>query len=292
MAASDRPLTLRAVRDWWTKGLLPRPQRRGLGRGVGSQTFWLDPEIVEQAKAVYDLLARHSRTYTAIIGLWLWGFPVDVKLVRTSYLKLIDRRIGRLHSQSRHAEPSDFVGAQAARIARKLVDEWQRSSDDAPVISDFVDGLLSLIYGLEGDFSGTGLAQFLQLNSSYEDKTVRAVDDCKFEIWARYLRKRLHEWISFPTQRQTLLDATDYDLERGRRVIRLALGCLVRLTPLSQRESLEELRRGALIGFGRPMLLILVKVAQEPLGQKLVNLLLRATSAAKRAPRSAQRNHP
>ena len=38
--ASDRYLSHRAARDWWTKGLLPRPQRRGIGRGRGTETFW------------------------------------------------------------------------------------------------------------------------------------------------------------------------------------------------------------------------------------------------------------
>ena len=79
MTRSGRNVTPRAARDWWSKGLLPPPQRRSLGRRKGTETVWTESRIVEQAKTTYDLLALHSRTYTALTGLWLLGFPVDLK---------------------------------------------------------------------------------------------------------------------------------------------------------------------------------------------------------------------
>jgi hypothetical protein len=91
MARSQRHLTPRAARDWWVKVLLPRPRRRGLGRTRGTETFWIEARVVEQAKATHDLLARHGRTYTALIGLWLLGFPIELKLVRPAWMELIAR---------------------------------------------------------------------------------------------------------------------------------------------------------------------------------------------------------
>ena len=91
MEQSGRHLTPRTARSWWTKGLLPRPQRRGLGRARGTETFWLDPDVIDQTKAAYDLLAGHSRTYTALIGLWLLCFPIELKLIRKAWHKLIER---------------------------------------------------------------------------------------------------------------------------------------------------------------------------------------------------------
>ena len=64
MEASGRYFSERKARDWWTKGLLPRPRRDWPGRGRGSVTFWTDPRISQQARAAYDLLTAHPRADT------------------------------------------------------------------------------------------------------------------------------------------------------------------------------------------------------------------------------------
>jgi hypothetical protein len=116
MERSQRHLTPRAARDWWTKGLLPRPRRHGLGRQKGTETFWVESRVLEQAKATHDLLARHSRAYTALIGLWLFGFPIELKLVRTAWMKLIVRNQPRQHRRAGDAPLGEAVGELAARL--------------------------------------------------------------------------------------------------------------------------------------------------------------------------------
>src|SRR5260221_3191778 len=93
MEASGRHLTQRKARDWWTKGLLPRPKRRSLGRAKGTETFWDTPDVLRQAREAYDVLARHARTDIALLHLWLLGIPVEFRTVRSGYLELNSRHL-------------------------------------------------------------------------------------------------------------------------------------------------------------------------------------------------------
>jgi hypothetical protein len=151
MERSGHHLTPRAARDWWTKGLLPRPRRRGLGRGKGTLTFWTNPRILDQAQAADELLGRHSRTYTAIIGLWLWGFPVDPKLVRSSYLKLIDR----YHRPRDQLE--DWIAELAPKIARRVTEpRTQRPVREK--LTDAIIEFLNAFFGIQ-DIEINGIAE-------------------------------------------------------------------------------------------------------------------------------------
>src|SRR5260221_12558648 len=100
---SGHPLTRRSARDWWTKGLLPGPQRRSLGRPKGPVTFWNDPGVIAQAQAAYELLAQHGRTYTALISLWLLNFPVDLARVRDAWEQLADQTSRQINRDT-HAD--------------------------------------------------------------------------------------------------------------------------------------------------------------------------------------------
>src|SRR5258708_31717389 len=82
MEASGRYLSRRKARDWWAKGLLPRPQRHSLGRGRGSETFWTDAGVSQQARAAFDLLALHPRAAFVLLRLWTLGYPVSFRSVR------------------------------------------------------------------------------------------------------------------------------------------------------------------------------------------------------------------
>ena len=108
MASSDRYLSPRAARDWWTKGLLPRPQRRGCGRGRGTETFWTDRRVCRQARAAYDLLAAYPRANIALLSLWLLGFPVSMRSIRAIYQKQINRHFRSVRGRAGQ-QPDDVV---------------------------------------------------------------------------------------------------------------------------------------------------------------------------------------
>jgi hypothetical protein len=113
--------TATKTRDWWTKGLLPHPQRRGLGRQKGTETFWVEPRVIEQAQAAHDLLARHSRAFTAFVGLWLLGFPVELRLVRSAWAELIARNEPHRDVRSGGLPLDEAVGRLATRVGPALL---------------------------------------------------------------------------------------------------------------------------------------------------------------------------
>jgi hypothetical protein len=156
MAASGRPLTGRAVRDWWSKGLLPRPRRRGLAQGRGTETYWPDRRVAAQAEAAYDFLAMYARTYSAAVHLWLSKFPVELALVRGAY----HRMIGRHYRSMQHSDdPEDRLGALAARVSRRMVKTQRLPSAIRDDLTDLVLPFLETFFSINWVFEGEGLSE-------------------------------------------------------------------------------------------------------------------------------------
>ena len=89
----------------------PRP-------GKGTQTFWTEPGVTQRAHAAYDLLAAYPRADTAILGLWLRGFPVHLGVVRAVYRRSIGRHFRSVGGRS--GRPLDeAVGRLAEMFARQ-----------------------------------------------------------------------------------------------------------------------------------------------------------------------------
>jgi hypothetical protein len=282
MERSQRHLTPRAARDWWTKGLLPRPQRHGLGRQKGTETFWVESRVIEQAKATYDLLARHSRTYSALIGLWLLGFPIDLKLVRPAWMKLIARNLPRERTRAGNTRLAEAVGELAAKAARGLL-RPESPADIQHAATDFISEILFAFYGVDDEPATCGLADLLAATVPYWSKvTPRPMpfDDTHIE----WLIVHVRECASLPKQRETLRSATNYEFTRARRVIHVVLGALkraARRVPPGQSETLEELGRGAAIIFGRAALLPLIVILRGPSGRRIIPTLLRLSHGMK-----------
>jgi hypothetical protein len=281
MERSQRRLTPRAARDWWTKGLLPRPQRRGLGRQKGTETFWVETRVIAQAKATHDLLARHSRTYTALVGLWLSGFPIELKLVRLAWLKLILRN--RPRRTSVHNVPLiEAVGGFAAKAARGLL-RPESPADIQHAATDFLNEILSAFYGVDDEPEAHGLAELLAATVPYWSKghpQPMPFDDTHFE----WLIVHVRNWASLPKQRETLRSARNYEFTRARRIIHVVIGIFkraARRVPEGQREGLEEFGRAALIIFGRAALLPLIVILRDPSGRPIISMLLRFSRSMK-----------
>jgi hypothetical protein len=274
MAASDRHLTPRAARDWWTKGLLPKPRRHGLGRGKGTETFWTEPRIVEQAQAAYDFLAQHGRVNTALLNLWLWGFAIDLGSIRAIYRRLISRHFGwvRRHSGQR---PDGIVGDLAAMFARKIIKSHGAPTEVRNAVTDLAAPFFEIFYGVSKKLDGFGLAEYWEAvapvfgKSGFADLHPR---DDDLEAWSRYLK----EMASLPAQHAAMSSATDYELIRARRLVLLVFGYLGRMTRVGQcEEELAEFGRCLLIAFGRPAVPILIMVLRdESLRNKIVSSIL------------------
>ncbi len=252
LAASGRSLTPRAARDWWTKGLLPRPQRRGLGRGKGTETFWTTQNITEQAQAVYDLLVWRPQADVAIVGLWLLGFPVDIRRVREVY----ERAQCRVVSQP----PDDAASESAVMFVRQntKIDKIPAHAKDAGI--DLAVEFFRVFYGAEEPFESFGLEDHWNLVKPYLNSEAFAdmrLRDAEFEPYAKYLK----EMGSLPAQREAIVTASDYELTRARRFMHFVFGYIDRVARTVKRdEEIDEFGRRLLIALGATAIPILIAI--------------------------------
>jgi len=262
MAASGRPLTERAARDWWSKGLLPRPRRKGLGQGRGTETYWTDRRVAAQATAAYDFLAMHSRTYSAAVHLWLLGFPVELALVRGAYHRLVGRHFRSMHHHSQD-DPDGRLGALAAQISRHMVKTEQLPSAFRDDLTDLALPFLETFFNVNWVFEGEGLSELWEKVEPHlwDSKTSGALvlNDHRLEIAAGYLRRMG----SLPAQRDAIRSASDYELVQARRLLLFVLGHVRRMADLTaQGEILDGSCRNFVIAMSRPAVPILIEPEQ------------------------------
>jgi hypothetical protein len=278
MAATGRCLTRRAARDWWTKGLLPRPRRRSLGRGKGTETFWTEPGVAQRAHAAYDLLASYPRADTAILGLWLRGSTVPLGVVRAIYIRSIGHHFRSVGGRS--GRPLDeVVGRLAERIARQNAKTTAAPLKARYAMADLAVEFLGVFYGLDEELVSDGLAALWESATPYRgDSASRQNGWADFHLqdddlapWVRYFG----EMASLKAQRAAIATATDYELTRARRLVRLVFGFLDRLPRAAGSDGdFEEFGSRSLLAFGRPAVPILIAVLREgALRQKVVSAL-------------------
>lgn len=273
MEASGRPLPPRTARDWWTKGLLPKPRRRGLGRGKGTETFWTERRVLQQARVAYDLLEEHSRADVALQSLWLLGFPVNLCSIRFIYLSQIGRHshlFGDRTDRSSDDLVEDVVADLATKLARRLVSATPAPPKMREDLTDYVLPFLEAFYGLEEELVSGGLADLWKTAVVYlrggiagsRDLADFQPSDDDLATCAFYLK----EMASLPAQREVMTSATDYELMRARRLMLWVfgwLGRIVRATLAEDEERVEALAPRLPIVFGRPAVPILVAVLRN-----------------------------
>jgi hypothetical protein len=275
MERSQRHLTPRAARDWWTKGLLAHPQRHGLGRQKGTVTFWAEPRVIEQAKAAHDLLARHSRAYTALIGLWLLGYPIELKLVRSAWKTLIARNQPRRSARSGRIPLDEAVGRLAQTVGAAQV-RPNAPAEIKRAAVDICSELLSAFFGVDEEPATYGLAASIVETMPYWSSELSRpfpIDETHIE----WLIVHIRQWCSLPVQRKMLRSATDYEFVRARRVLRVALGFISRTArqlPTVQRKALLQ-QQVTVIVLSRPVLLPLIAVLRDPAAPLFIPALLR-----------------
>jgi hypothetical protein len=268
MEASDRYLSQRAARDWWTKGLLPRPHRRGLGRGRGTETFWTDPRVAQQAQAAYDLLADRPRADFALLGLWLLGFPISLRSIRAIYQNGISRALRSIHGCP-GKRPDDIVGNLAAAVARQLLSKNGASLDAQHAFADLAIQPLEIFFGVESELVVQGLAELWEKAVPYMGAATSQSEglaflhprDADIAMWTRYLEAM----VSLPAQQNTIRWARDYEFMRARRLVLFVFGYLDRIARAAKcnDEFIEEYGPRFPIAFGRPAVPILIAVLRD-----------------------------
>ena len=164
-------VSLRTLTDWRAKGLLPLLEKKGLGRGKGTQQGWLNPEIVDQAIATHFLLKRYSNTQAALLSLWSAGYSVPTNGAKNAWLSRLDRE---LKSHQKHAKKwggySLLISGWIKRaVKRKYVNPSIYNSLD---FSDFITEAFGLAIDPEFDFdlksTSTLIIDVFKLESTHE----------------------------------------------------------------------------------------------------------------------------
>lgn len=261
IAASGRPLSERAARDWWHKGLLPRPRRKGLGQGRGTETYWTDPRVLAQAEAAYDFLALHARTYSVAAHLWLSGFPIDLALVRGAYHRILSRHFRLLRAQN---DPDEKVSALAKKMSRELVRNGTIPNGLREALTDLALPFLEAFFSVGGPFEEYGLSELWATVGPHlwgvEGAGALALNDHQFALAVSYL-SRIG---SLEAQQDAIRSASDYELIRARRLLLFVRGYIRRLADLSDpNHSLDTHCRNFSIAVSRPGVPILVMILRE-----------------------------
>jgi hypothetical protein len=92
-------------------GLVPKCNRRFLGRGVGSTVFFYPPIAVPMIRRVVELHKAHVGVDGVFWGLWLDGYPVDV-------IRWTDQRLKGLQKKTAAVTHAD-IKAVARQMARQ-----------------------------------------------------------------------------------------------------------------------------------------------------------------------------
>jgi hypothetical protein len=111
----------RLIDDWVSAGLLDRPQRHGLGRGMGSEAWWWAPQL-----ALFLALLQHRREVTQIaplcnIPIWIWltdgDSHVPLRQVRRA-LRTWGGRVGKGSLSAAREQARRVVGVLSQAHAR------------------------------------------------------------------------------------------------------------------------------------------------------------------------------
>jgi hypothetical protein len=256
LALRGYSVTKRRVLDWAQKGLLPHPERRGLGRGRGAVFAWRNAEVVGQAVAVCDLLAEYGRVRHLYVSLWLLGHAVPLAKVCEQLAEEL-RRAGASFGDETHTG-EDVYGqlAQVAMAVAKRVasrrGSWRREADT-------IELLLSTFVGVWRPDEADLRASFTEFSGSTPG-------------WEPHrILSLVEQTLSLPALRATLDDATGSEMERARADWQFASGTLRGFTsqcPMDPSLWPAAERRLAMV-FGPWFLLVSLSVRQGGYGEML-----------------------
>jgi len=301
MEGSGRRLTPRTARNWWSFGILTRPERTGLGQGVGTVSFWRNRRVLLQAQIAYDLLGRQVSLKGAAAGLWLVGFPAPIKVVREAFVHQIAGHYRRSRGKSRDGLEEglwDVVGRFVNRDARGR--RGSRKDDQGAALHDLTGELLKLLCGVGDGVPEPGdsrqwaedtasellvgiefLAPFARLNGSSIIPSVQPETVENVVTW-------ISETASLRRQQNAVVDAQPHDWTRARRITRLAIGLLDRAYAAAS-PQLHAVNRALFtrlaVGWARLVFPVLLAVVRNPRQRQLVTrAIFSATAIVRRGP--------
>ena len=286
MATSGRHITRRGARDWWSKGLLPHPLRRGLGRGLGTETFWTDSRVLCQAQVTYDLLAQYARTDFALLSLWLLGFPIPLAAVRRIYDTLITRALRAVHERLNQL-PEDVLGGIANKAAILQAKNGSMPVSARQALSDLELEVLRIVYGLDDEPELEELADLWREVAPYLNPNASGGREFAGGNGPHdgivIVLKFVKDTASLPIQQRVMRSATDSELMRARRLVLVASGHLRRMMMVNQKNLEPWLYRLTIAIGHRAVPILVAALANKVTRRKITQSLLKVARAARRS---------
>ena len=286
MATSGRHITRRGARDWWSKGLLPHPLRRGLGRGLGTETFWTDSRVLCQAQVTYDLLAQYARTDFALLSLWLLGFPIPLAAVRRIYDTLITRALRAVHERLNQL-PEDVLGGIANKAAILQAKNGSMPVSARQTLSDLELEVLRIVYGLDDEPELEELADLWREVAPYLNPNASGGREFASGNGPHdgivIVLKFVKDTASLPIQQRVMRSATDSELIRARRLVLVASGHIRRMMMVNQKNLEPWLYRLTIAIGHRAVPILVATLRNETIRHKIAQSLLKIARAARRS---------
>lgn len=294
MEKSGRRLTSRTARNWWTVGLLPRPQRTGLGRAAGTVSFWRDRHVILQAQIAHDLLEKGVSLRGTAAGLWLIGFSAPLDVVRAAFMDQVEAHYRRGRGRSRDdLEASLWLHAERFVRSDARAQRGFSGDDQGAALYALTGELLELLCGV-GDSTAEAvdateelafqigvLRPFTQPIGTHELPVVREETVEEVVTWIR-------ETASLRRQRDAISSAHPHDWVRARRLARIAVGLLDRAFRAASPDDHERnklLFTRVAVGWARlsfPVLLALVRKPEQR--RSVAGALFAAAAVVRRGP--------
>ena len=211
-------VSVRQLRDWRGKRLLPALTTHGMGRGLGRQSYWEDGGILDRAVTVYELLAKRERFPDAhYLEMWFAGYFADYAAVRKAWLSLF-RYTERawLHDASDPDGIEDALSPISAQIGRKVSSDTGLPYEELQALAlEIFNAIFSPSGGLNvvecKELIDTANAWFNRVSAPHLDPS---------HITGRMLQTALdfvHTNLSFDSIRCVVSTATDAELENAHR---------------------------------------------------------------------------
>jgi hypothetical protein len=214
-------VSARQVRRWREEGWL-KPEKRGLGRGLGSSAFYSE-EAVNQAASLAEALGKYERLDEAGLVLFLRGFSVRETSLKKAYANCF-ARTRRFLKISPDQDPWDMAYRASRLFSRRsstsmTAREWRarlrakkKGHQLAPVLHDLIR-FLFIGAAEEGEtltpevFEAMGIDDFFY--------SLPADDQDKFHGLIRQL--------SLPSLERVVEESDLAELEKGRDNLRAVL---------------------------------------------------------------------
>jgi hypothetical protein len=230
MTSRGYPVTLRQLRDWRERKLLPALTQHGMGRGLGKQCYWEDPGIVERAITVYELLERRERFPGAhYLEMWFAGYPADCNAIRKLLLTELDwTKRDLLDGASDRDEIENALGTISAQMARKMVRNMGTPyANTQALVFEMLNAFVASVLDPEIDAA----TELVATANAWLSRS-RGSQSPSFSINGENLKavlKRIARYISLDSQSDRISSATDADLDEAHRrwqAVRRVIGLL------------------------------------------------------------------